>query len=148
MDLENCAWSMLYLLSLHLSRDQKAHRHLIFCNTTQESALIVTAKGVSSIRSIANKVKWDYTEFFLMIDLPSAGGKQRGMQSQGFRCGPASDFEKFANLPLPVQCEVEFDIVTGPVVNNKDTTKMDLLSIKPVLQLHRNTALACIKVTT
>ena len=98
------------------------------------------SKGQGDGESMAKTVTWDYTEFSLMIDLPTVGGKARGMESQRFRCGPSSDFEKFATVPLPCECEVDFDIVAGAVVNNKDTTRMELLAIKPSLQTAHKTA--------
>lgn len=73
------------------------------------------------------QVKWDYTKFHLISELPTKGNNSRGQATQEYRFGSSSEFEKWMNIPLPATVEVTFTLST----NGKSGQSTELTAIKP-----------------
>lgn len=73
------------------------------------------------------------TTYHLIVDVAENGaGRSIGAVSRPFKCGDASEFEKWVHLTKswPVgglSCDCEFDMVAG----SDNATKLVLLGIKP-----------------
>lgn len=84
------------------------------------------------------------TTFHCVVDVAeNSAGRSIGAVSRPFKCGDASEFDKWANMAktwpstgLAVECE--FDMVAGA----DNATKLVLLSIKPAPAVKTATATA------
>jgi hypothetical protein len=83
--------------------------------------------------------RYSSTTFYLPADLAENGaGKAIGAVTTGYKCGDATEFDKWAHLSksfppggLPVTCD--FDVVAGKDAQGKDTGKLTLLAIRPAV---------------
>lgn len=81
--------------------------------------------------------KYSSTTFYLPADLAGNGaGKALGLVTTPYKFGDATEFEKWAHLEKSwpasgVAVSVDFDVVAGKDAQGKDTSKLQLIGIKP-----------------
>lgn len=97
---------------------------------------IAVLHGIKESKGEYEGRAFDSTQYNLTVDLQdNTSGRSMGVVTRPFKCGPASDFDKWAHLakawPLGgLPCECEFDVVAG----SDNSAKLILLSIKPAPQ--------------
>lgn len=82
--------------------------------------------------------KFSSTTFYLPAELSeSAAGKTLGSITVPYKCGDATEFEKWAHLQnswpeAGLKVIAQFELVSGKDGQGKDTGKLALASIRPV----------------
>jgi hypothetical protein len=97
-----------------------------------------TLFGIKASQGEVEGNKFSSTTFYLPADVASnANVKAIGAITVPYKCGDASEFNKWAHLEksfppagLPVECE--FDVVAGKDAQGKDAAKIVLVAIRPL----------------
>ncbi len=97
-----------------------------------------TCFGIKQSATEFEGKKYSSTTFYLPAELSeSAAGKTLGSITVPYKCGDATEFEKFAHLSNSwpeggLKVTVQMELVSGKDAQGKDTGKLALKSIRPL----------------
>jgi hypothetical protein len=110
--------------------------------------MTVVCHGIKQSATEYEGKKYSSTTFYLPAELAeSASGKTLGSVTVPYKCGDATEFEKWAHLKNSwpeggVRCLVNMELVQGKDAQGKDTGKLQLVGIKPASPVSRSAAAA------
>lgn len=100
--------------------------------------LQTTCYGIKQSATEFEGKKYSSTTFYLPAELSeSAAGKTLGSITVPYKCGDASEFEKFAHLQNSwpdsgLKVMAQFELVSGKDAQGRDAGKLQLVGIRPV----------------
>lgn len=101
-------------------------------------AMSVLCFGIKQSEVEFEGKKFSSTTFYLPADLAeSSAGKTLGAVTVPYKCGDASEFNKWAHFSnsfpsAGLPCTAEFELVAGKDSQGKDTGKLQLIGIRPM----------------
>lgn len=94
--------------------------------------------GIKQSQTEFEGKKYSSTTFYLPAELSeSAAGKTLGSITVPYKCGDATEFEKFAHLQnswpeTGLKVLAQFELVSGKDAQGRDAGKLQLTGIRPV----------------